>query len=130
MRERRKALSLDIESALALMQEIYNDIVEQKTTASQITKKMLVFMKEPDDMSMIGPVIKEQQKILSDCMEKKVSLVKLQSALLKQSSGGVGKNMGLGKIELTMEDRKILEDLMKETDENKEDENNSTKYES
>ena len=53
-RYKRKTLSLDTDSALALMQEIYNDIVEQKNIASQITKKMLAFMKDPEDMTMIG----------------------------------------------------------------------------
>ncbi len=71
MRERKNIISLDTDSALALMQEIYNDIVEQKNTASMITKKMLTFMKDAEDMSVIGPVIKEQQKILNDCTEKK-----------------------------------------------------------
>lgn len=46
MRRSKSLLSLDTDSALALMQEIYNDIVEQKQTASLITKKMLSFMKE------------------------------------------------------------------------------------
>ena len=41
MRERKNLISLDTDSALSLMQEIYNDIVEQKNTASMITKKML-----------------------------------------------------------------------------------------
>ena len=76
-RERKNIISLDVDSALALMQEIYNDIVEQKNTASLIMKKMLSFMKDAEDMSVIGPVIKEQQKILNECTEKKISLVKL-----------------------------------------------------
>ena len=56
-------------------------------------------MKDAEDMSTIGPVIKEQQKILNDCTEKKISLVKLQSVLLKQTtggSGGGGTNSGAG----------------------------------
>ena len=80
-----------------------------------ITKKMLSFMKEAEDMSVIGPVIKEQQKILNDCTEKKISLVKLQSALLKQTGGGQVQQGG--KMELTEEDRLLLEKLMKEDDE-------------
>ena len=92
MRERKNIIALDTDSALALMQEIYNDIVEQKNTASMITKKMLTFMKDAEDMSVIGPVIKEQQKILNDCTEKKISLVKLQGALLKQTQG-TGSNL-------------------------------------
>lgn len=66
MRDRRKIIELNVDSALALMQEIYNDIVEQKNNASLITKKMLAYMKEADDMALIGPVIKEQQKILNE----------------------------------------------------------------
>jgi hypothetical protein len=115
MRTKKNLLSLDTDSALALMQEIYNDIVEQKQTASMITKKMLSFMKEAEDMSVIGPVIKEQQKILNDCTEKKISLVKLQSALLKQTGGA--QVQGGGKLDLTEEDRVLLEKLMKEDDE-------------
>jgi hypothetical protein len=115
MRTKKNLLSLDTDSALALMQEIYNDIVEQKLTASMITKKMLSFMKESEDMTIIGPVIKEQQKILNDCTEKKISLVKLQSVLLKQTGGGQVQSGG--KLDLTEEDRQLLEKLMKEDDE-------------
>lgn len=115
MREKKNIISLDTDSALALMQEIYNDIVEQKNTASMITKKMLTFMKDAEDMSVIGPVIKEQQKILNDCTEKKISLVKLQSALLKQTQGS-GPNSSGGKLQLTDEDRIILEKLMNDTE--------------
>jgi hypothetical protein len=97
------------------MQEIYNDIVEQKNTASMITKKMLSFMKDSEDMSVIGPVIKEQQKILNDCTEKKISLVKLQSALLKQTQGS-GSNSNMGKLQLTEDDKLLLEKLMSEPD--------------
>ena len=67
------------------MQEIYNKKKKKKNTASLIMKKMLSFMKDAEDMSVIGPVIKEQQKILNECTEKKISLVKLQGVLLKQT---------------------------------------------
>jgi len=116
MRTKKNIVSLDTDSALALMQEIYNDIAEQKNTASLITKKMLTFMKDAEDMSVIGPVIKEQQKILNDCTEKKISLVKLQSALLKQT--GSGTSGSGGKLQLTDDDRAILEELMKGDDNN------------
>lgn len=120
MRPKQNIISLDVDSALALMQEIYNDIVEQKNTASLIMKKMLTFMKDADDMSMIGPVIKEQQKILNECTEKKISLVKLQGVLLKQSSGN--KNTPMSKLNLSDEDRKLLDQLVNDKD-NPEEEN-------
>jgi len=115
MRTQRNNISLDVDSALALMQEIYNDVVENRNTASQIMRKMMSFMKDAEDMSVIGPVIKEQQKILNDCTEKKISLVKLQGVLLKQTSGG-GKNIPMGKLDLTDEDRELLEKLVNSED--------------
>jgi hypothetical protein len=126
MRERRKIIALDTDSALALMQEIYNDIVEQKNTASLITKKMLTFMKDAEDMSVIGPVIKDQQKILNDCTEKKISLVKLQGALLKQSGDPKGGRKEFSKIELSEDDRKLLEKMIEDKDDK--DLNDSEKY--
>ena len=112
MRLQRNNISLDVESALALMQEIYNDIVENRNTASIIMKKMLTFMKDAEDMSTIGPVIKEQQKVLNELTEKKISLVKLQGALLKQTQGAGGKGMPMGKLELSDEDRDLLDKMI------------------
>lgn len=113
MRNSKNLLTLNVDSALALMQEIYNDVVEQRNTAALIMKKMLGFMKDAEDMSVIGPVIKEQQKIMNDCSEKKISLVKLQSALLKQSNitNSSNKN-GFSKEPLSDDDKKLIEKLM------------------
>jgi hypothetical protein len=86
-RPQKKQINLSKDSMLALMQEIYNEIVEQRTTAIRIQNKMLSFMKDPEDMQTIGPIIKEQQKIINDCVEKKLSLSKLQSSLWEKSAG-------------------------------------------
>lgn len=120
MRDRKNNITLDVDSALALMQEIYNDVVENRNTANQIMRKMMSFMKDAEDMSTIGPVIKEQQKILNDCTEKKISLVKLQGVLLKQSSGG-NKGMPMGKLELSDEDRELLDKMINDGSDNKKD---------
>ena len=84
-------------------------------------KKMLSFMKDAEDMSVIGPVIKEQQKILNECTEKKISLVKLQGVMLKQqqSSGTAGGGGFTGKLTLSDEDREILDKLMNDDFDNK-----------
>ena len=76
-------------------------------------------MKDAEDMSTIGPVIKEQQKILNDCTEKKISLVKLQSVLLKQTTGGTGGGGSMGKLTLSDEDREILDRLVNDGNDNK-----------
>lgn len=76
-RPKRKIISLTNESAVSLMQEIYNESVEQRTTAIRIQNKMISFMKEAGDMALIGPVLKEQQKIVDSAIEKKLQLSKL-----------------------------------------------------
>ena len=119
MRTQRNNITLDVDSALALMQEIYNDVVENRNTASTILRKMMSFMKDAEDMSTIGPVIKEQQKILNDCTEKKISLVKLQSVLLKQTTSSGSGGGPMGKLTLSDEDREILDRLVNDGGDNK-----------
>jgi hypothetical protein len=82
----RKEINFTKESILALMQEIYNELVEQRNTAVRIQNKMLTMMKEPTDMMTIGPVIEKQQKIINDCVEKKISLSKLQSTIWEKTN--------------------------------------------
>ena len=85
-RPKKKEINLTKESILSLLQEIYNELVEQRNTAIRIQNKMLAMMKEPEDMTLIGPVIEKQQKIINDCVEKKLSLSKLQSSIWEKSS--------------------------------------------
>lgn len=85
-RPQRKEISFTKDSILALMQEIYNELVEQRNTAIRIQNKMLTMMKDPEDMTLIGPVIEKQQKIINDCVEKKLSLSKLQSSIWEKSN--------------------------------------------
>jgi hypothetical protein len=85
-RPQKKQINLTKESMLSLMQEIYNELVEQRNTAIRIQNKMLSMMKEPEDMTLIGPVIEKQQKIVNDCLEKKLTLSKLQSTMWSKSN--------------------------------------------
>ena len=85
-RPQKKEINLTQESILALMQEIYNELVEQRNTALRIQNKMLSMMNQTEDMTVLGPIIKEQQKIINDCVEKKLSLSKLQSSIWEKTS--------------------------------------------
>lgn len=85
-RPQKKEINLTKESMLSLMQEIYNELVEQRNTAIRIQNKMLTMMKEPEDMTLIGPVIEKQQKIINDCVDKKLTLSKLQSSIWEKSN--------------------------------------------
>jgi len=85
-RPQRKEINFTKDSILSLMQEIYNELVEQRQTAIRIQNKMLSMLKDPNDMMTIGPVIEKQQKIINDCVEKKISLSKLQSNIWEKSN--------------------------------------------
>ena len=70
-------------------------------------------MKESEDMSVIGPVIKEQQKILNECTEKKISLVKIQTNLIQKGASDSNK-FSPGKLTLSDEDREKVYNILKD----------------
>ena len=107
-RPTRKEINFSKDSILSLMQEIYNELVEQRQTAIRIQNKMLAMLKDPSDMITIGPVIEKQQKIVNDCVEKKISLSKLQSSLWEKSNSSKEENFSLSDM-----DDDILQTLVK-----------------
>ena len=109
-RPTKKEINLSKESMLSLMQEIYNELVEQRNTAIRIQNKMLTMMKEPEDMTIIGPVIEKQQKIINDCVEKKLTLSKLQSGMWEKSNSS--KDNGGGFSITDLGDDELLKTLM------------------
>ena len=98
-RPKKKEISLSKDSVLSLMQEIYNELVEQRATAIRIQNKMLGLLKGAEDMAVIGPVIKEQQKIINDTIEKKLSLSKLQSSIWEKSSNNQEEQFNLSEMD-------------------------------
>jgi hypothetical protein len=109
-RPTKKEINLSKESMLSLMQEIYNELVEQRSTAIRIQNKMLSMMKDPEDMTLIGPVIEKQQKIINDCVEKKLTLSKLQSTMWEKT---VNSNDGGASFSITdLGDDELLRTLM------------------
>jgi hypothetical protein len=84
-RPKKKEISLSKDSILSLLQEVYNELVEQRSTAIRVQNKMLALLKDPQDMREIGPVLEKQQKIINDVVEKKLTLAKLQSTIWEKS---------------------------------------------
>ena len=109
-RPTKKEINLTKESMLSLMQEIYNELVEQRNTAIRIQNKMLTMMKEPEDMTLIGPVIEKQQKIINDCVDKKLSLSKLQAQIWQKSQEKQEDNFTLSDLDLDDDTFKSLID--------------------
>jgi hypothetical protein len=107
-RPHKKEINLTKESMLSLMQEIYNELVEQRNTAIRIQNKMLTMMKAPEDRTLIGPVIEKQQKIINDCVEKKLTLSKLQSSMWEKSNN-TKESFSISDIDV---DDDIIKDLL------------------
>lgn len=107
-RSRKKDITLNQDSVLGLMQEIYNELVEQRATAIRIQNKMLAMLKDPEDMTLIGPVIKDQQKIINDTIEKKLTLSKLQSTIWEKTNNSKESDFNLSDM-----DDDLLQSLIK-----------------
>jgi len=107
-RPKKKDIVLSKDSVLSLMQEIYNELVEQRSTAIRIQNKMLGLLKDAEDMTVIGPVIKEQQKIINDTIEKKLSLSKLQSSIWEKFKN----DDDIGNINISEMDEDVLNTLI------------------
>ena len=116
-RPKKKQITFQKERVLALMQEIYNECVEQRNTAIRIQNKMLTFMQGPEDLQLLGPVIKEQQKIVDSAIEKKIQLSKLQSNLLSKTA-----LTNENSASLSIDDKEALNALLKD----KSDEDSTT----
>jgi hypothetical protein len=56
-------------------------------------------LKDPNDMTKIGPVIEKQQKIVNDCVEKKISLSKLQSSIWEKSNTNNSESFSLADLD-------------------------------
>tara|TARA_Y100000310_G_scaffold162144_1_gene162087 strand:+ start:8996 stop:9340 length:345 start_codon:yes stop_codon:yes gene_type:complete len=112
-RPKKKKIDINQNSVVSLLQEIYNECVEQRNTAIRIQNKMLSFMKGADDLTILGPVIKEQQKIIDSTIEKKLQLSKIQSTILQKNHQ---KDATVGSLDMNIRDT-ITQLLDKETDE-------------
>ncbi len=66
-------------------------------------------MQGPDDLQLLGPVIKEQQKIIDSAIEKKIQLSKLQSTLLTKSF-----TTGENTASLSLDDKEALNALLQD----------------
>ena len=113
-RPQRKEINFTKDSILSLMQEIYNELVEQRQTAIRIQNKMLALLKEPSDMTTIGPVIEKQQKIVNDCVEKKISLSKLQSSIWENTINNKEESFSLADLDDDLIQNLIEKDVSKD----------------
>jgi methionine salvage enolase-phosphatase E1 len=113
-RPKKKDIVLNKDSVLSLMQEIYNELVEQRTTAIRIQNKLIGMMNDPKNVASISGVLKEQQKIINDTIEKKLTLSKLQSSIWEKSTQSNNETFTLSEMDEDVLQALIQKDLENE----------------
>ena len=117
---KKKKIDVSEESMKDLMQETYNEIVDERNRALTAYKKFSRDINENSDIALVGKITNDLLKIIDSSIEKKLRLIKIQGDILYKSgkpTEGSGVNMTI-----TEEDRKWAEDYMKssKTDNEKE----------
>ena len=108
-RPKRHKINSTPESFSSLLQEIYNECVDQRNIALIQRNKLLSKLEDLDDVSMVGKITVDLLKIVDLAIDKKLALAKLQSGLI----GTKGQN-DTPEEGLSTEQRKFLQDTIKQ----------------
>ena len=108
---KKKKVDVSEDSMRELMQETYNEIVDERNRALTAYKKFTKDINENSDIALVGKITNDLLKIMDSAIEKKLRLIKIQGDILYKSgkpSDGPGVSMTI-----TDEDRKWAEDFLK-----------------
>lgn len=123
---KKKKVDVSEESMRDLMQETYNEIVDERNRALTAYKKFTKDINENSDIALVGKITNDLLKIIDSSIEKKLRLIKIQGDILYKSgkpSEGSGESMTI-----TDEDRKWAEEFLKQQNAST-SENNEKEYE-
>lgn len=123
--QKKKKVDVSEESMKELMQETYNEIVDERNRALTAYKKFSKDINENSDIALVGKITNDLLKIIDGAIEKKLRLIKIQSDILYKNGkmgapGEAGSN-----IMITEDDKKWAEEFLK----NQNKENNEKEYE-
>jgi hypothetical protein len=110
---KKKKVDVSEDSMKELMQETYNEIVDERNRALSAYKKFTKDINENSDIALVGKITNDLLKIIDSSIEKKLRLIKIQGDILYKSgkpSEASGMNMTI-----TDEDRKWAEEFIKKS---------------
>ena len=87
-RPKKKKIDLTKDSLSNLLQEIYNECVEQRTVALNQRNKLLKEIEELQDAALVGKVTTDLLKVVDSAIDKKLALAKLQAGLINNGESG------------------------------------------
>lgn len=112
----KKQISVNEESMQKLMQETYNEIVDERNKALILYKRVTKDIDSNSDIALIGKVANDLLKIMDGTVEKKLKLIKLQSDIIYKTAKT---DSSSDNFTMTDEDRKWAEEMI-EKQKNKE----------
>ncbi len=110
--QKKKKIDVSEESMKELMQETYNEIVDERNKALTAYKKFSKDINENSDIALVGKITNDLLKIIDGTIEKKLRLIKIQSDILYKNGKGGGGEGGAPMV-ITEEDRKWAEEFLK-----------------
>ncbi len=108
---KKKKVDVSEESMKELMQETYNEIVDERNRALTAYKKSSRDINENSDIALVGKITNDLLKIIDSSIEKKLRLIKIQGDILYKS-GKPTEGSGVS-MTITDEDRKWAEEFIK-----------------
>lgn len=120
-RPKKKDIKLTTDSFLAMAQEAYNELVEQRSTCIRTINenKGKVDVEDMHDLTNLNKSNTDLLKIVDSTIDKKITLVKLMSQLIFKPGSGDNENSGNG--EVTPEDMALLRNIFNEGEDKKDD---------
>ena len=108
-KQKKNKINVSEESMIELMQETYNEIVDERNRALTAYKKYTKDLNENNDIALVGKIANDLLKIVDNTIEKKLRLIKIQGDILYKN----GKTDQQQVATLTDEDRKWAEEYLK-----------------
>ena len=109
--QKKKKIDVSVESMKDLMQETYNEIVDERNKAITAYKKFSKDINENSDIALVGKITNDLLKIIDGTIEKKLRLIKIQGDILYKNGKAGGD--ASSPVTITEEDRKGAEDFKK-----------------
>jgi cobalamin biosynthesis protein CbiD len=102
-------INVNEESMQKLMQETYNEIVDERNKALILYKRVTKDIDSNSDIALIGKVANDLLKIMDGAVEKKLKLIKLQSDILYKTAKT---DSSPDNFTMTDEDKKWAEEML------------------
>lgn len=108
-KSKKTQINVNEESMQKLMQETYNEIVDERNKALILYKRVTKDIDSNSDIALIGKVANDLLKIMDGAVEKKLKLIKLQSDILYKTAKT---DSSPDNFTMTDEDKKWAEEML------------------